>query len=108
MNGILTHLRLPALISTALTLPFILLEAINRRGYAEPFPLPVFGFLWLLPLTFLVILTSLVRELRPADGLRGFSLSIFAKAVGLIVIAWIWAALIQDQWLCFLGVPNCD
>lgn len=108
MNGILTHLRLPAIISTALTLPFMLLEVINRRSYTEPFPLPVFIFLWLLPLIFLVILTSMVRELRQADGRKRFSLSLFARAMGLIVIAWIWAALIQDQWLCFLGVPNCD
>lgn len=108
MKGILTHLRLPALISTALTIPLIILDVINRRGYNEPFPVLLFGSLWLLPLTFLIILTSMVREQRQAEERRWFSLSIIARAVGLIVIAGIWVVLIQDQWLCFLGVPNCD
>lgn len=47
MQTILLTLAPPALIGFVLILPFIVLEIVNRRGYAEDFPAMLFLGLWL-------------------------------------------------------------
>lgn len=102
LSGLLRAVGAPAIVSLALVLPFAALELVNRRGFHEPFPYPLFALLWLLPLSFLIILTRLLRGL-PAMGLR-----ILPAGVILVVIAWLWVGLVIDQMPCFLGVANCD
>ena len=48
------------MISAILTLPFMILEWVNRRDFHEDFPIPLFGILWLLPAAFIFILTPIV------------------------------------------------
>ena len=106
MKNYLTNLRWPLLISTLLVLPFLLLELVNRWSYQEGFPIPLFGLLWLLPLGFILILAPVVRDVRAGDKLK--YISFVLRIVLLILIAWLWVAIVLDQMHCFLGVPNCD
>src|SRR5687768_1700334 len=49
MQTILTNLRLPAIFSFLLVLPFMIMEVVNRRNFNEGFPIPLFTIMWLLP-----------------------------------------------------------
>jgi hypothetical protein len=105
---LLRRFRTPVLVSSALGLPFVVLELVNRRSYHEGFPIPLFGLLWLLPLSFMLIAPPLVRNLSarrssPADRLR-----LLAGVLLLILVAGLWFGIISDQMPCFLGVPRCD
>jgi hypothetical protein len=102
------NLRLPAIISSALVLPFMILELVNRRGFHEDFPIVLFGLMWLLPVAFILILTPIVRNVRSGNGVMLGPMGLSLGAVFLIYIACLWVALILDQMPCFLGVPNCD
>ena len=94
------NLKLAALISTCLLLPFIVLEWINRQQFAEGFPIPLFAAMWLLAAASIFVLLPVMRT-RSAAGL-------IARVVVGVCVAWLWVALVQDQLPCFLGVPNCD
>lgn len=105
----LSHsIRAPALISTLLVLPFVVLELVNRRGFNEGFPVALFGLLWLLPLSFILLLLSIVRP-RPAGPITPASrLGLWSRVAVLGLIVYVWVALVADQMPCFLGQPNCD
>ena len=107
MNRIATQLKAAAIISGLLVLPLALLEVINRRRFDEPFPLPLFAILWLLPAIFVLAVMPLVRrpgttdrKMHPAGQLLRIAL--------LVLLAVTWTGLMGDQMPCFLGVPNCD
>ncbi len=108
MRDLLTRLKVPALASSLLTLPFLLLEWVNRHGLGEPFPVVLFALLWLLPLVFILVLQTLLRDLRAGEIARRGSLRLLFRMAFLALTAWVWIALIADQMHCFLGVPNCD
>jgi cation transport ATPase len=108
MGRIFIQLRSPAIISTLLVLPLVSLEVINRRSFAESFPVPLFGTLWLLSVAFLLTLMPVVRTLRAGDTIKSHRVSILARVAFLILVAWLWVSLLLDQMPCFLGVPNCD
>jgi len=102
------NLRAPAIISSVLVLPFMILEFVNRRAFHEDFPIPLFAIMWLLPVSFILILTPIVRRLRAQERSAANPLSLLLGAVLLVLLAWLWVGLILDQMPCFLGVPNCD
>jgi cation transport ATPase len=108
MRRIATQLRSPAIISSLLVLPLVGLEVINRRGFDEGFPFPLFGILWLLPVTFMVALMPIVRTSWRDGTLRTVPVSLLFRVAFLILVAWLWVAILLDQMPCFLGVPNCD
>lgn len=95
------------MIGFVLTLPFILLEILNR-GLTSNFPLPLFGFLWLLPTIFTATLLPIVRYLRAGGGLLDHPLGLFSRLLVLFLIAALWMGVLADQIPCFLGIPNCD
>jgi hypothetical protein len=101
-RNLITH----AMISLFLVLPFIILELINRRNFSTDFPLPLFGMMWLLTFSFILLLIPVARSLRKKHLTNPLGLA--AKVVLLAVIASIWVRLVVDQLPCFLGVPNCD
>lgn len=103
----LRSLRTPAIISSGLVLPFMILEWINRRGLPEGFPVALFGVMWVLPFSFTLISTPIVRSLsaRSRDLVARL---VLPRAILLIFIAWLWVSITADQLPCFLGVPNCD
>ncbi len=106
-TGVARRFRTPELVGFAVVLPFLILELVNRRGLQESFPVVLFGLLWLLPFTFVLIVMPVVRGLSARS--RGVvARLLLPRAVLLTFIAWFWIALIADQLPCFLGVPNCD
>lgn len=108
MKTAITNFRSPAIISSILVLPFVILEWVNRRGFDEDFPFPLFGIMWMLPLAFIVILNPVVRDLRAGNRLTANPAGLLAGAAILFLIGWLWTGILLDQMPCFLGVPNCD
>ena len=108
MKNIFTNLRLPAIISSILVLPFMILELVNRRSFDEGFPIVLFGLLWLLPVAFILILMPIVRNVRAGNRIKVNPISLWLGVALLILITWLWVGTILDQMPCFLGVPNCD
>jgi hypothetical protein len=108
MNNTSSNLRLPAIISSALVLPFMILELVNRRSFHEDFPIVLFGLMWLLSVAFILILRPIVRNIRAENGIMVNPIGLLLRVAFLIPIAWLWVGLILDQMPCFLGVPNCD
>ena len=101
-RNLITH----AMISLVLVLPFMVLELINRRNFFTDFPVPLFGMMWLLTFSFILLLMPVARSLRKKQ-LRN-PLGLAARVVLLAIVASIWIRLVVDQLPCFLGVPNCD
>jgi hypothetical protein len=110
MKTAFTAIRSPAIISSFLILPFMALELINRQGLRarEGFPVALFAVLWLLPVAFILILGRTARQIRTGDTGGRHLITLAAGAACLLVIAWVWGAVVLDQMPCFLGVPNCD
>jgi hypothetical protein len=108
IKSLLRDLRVPAIVSSLLVIPLMMFEWVNRRSYAEGFPLPLFGLMWLLPAAFVLILMPVVREARAGKVLMSNPPGLLLRAALLILIAWLWAGIVLDQIPCFLGVPNCD
>lgn len=108
MKNILTNLRLAAILSFVIVLPFIILELVNRRGFNEGFPFPLFGFLWVLPIIFIVTLTPIVQNVRAGNRVMAKPIFFLLRVAFLLFIAWFWGSIMLDQLPCFLGVPNCD
>lgn len=105
-TGYPRNIRVSALISAALVLPFVILELVNRQD--QGFPVTLFGFLWLLPLAFILLLLPIVRR-RPAGPMTaGNRLGLWSRIAVMGFIAWVWVSIVLDQMPCFLGVPNCD
>ena len=65
MRVFLTQLRLPAMISAFLLLPFAILEVINGQGGVANLPFPLFATLWLL--AFIFFLGGLWAFIRPIN-----------------------------------------
>jgi hypothetical protein len=107
-SKILVPVATPAIVSSFVVLPFVILEAINRPGFADGFPMVLFVVMWALPATFVLVLTALLRRLRAGDRAGLHLGTLVASTVLLISIAWFWVRLVIDQLPCFLGVPNCD
>lgn len=107
-KSIITTLGSAALISFILLLPFMILESVNRRNLHESFPVALFGFLWLLPVTFIVILVPMVRAVRTGQGVMANPINLLFRVTFLALIAAVWGWGLIDQLPCFLGVPNCD
>lgn len=114
-KNILTNLRSAAIISFLLVLPFMILAIINRPSALSLRNVldltVVFGLLWLLPVVFIVILMSLVRNARAGNSSMAnpaHLLLLLSRVAFLALIAMFWGGFLIDQLPCFLGVPNCD
>jgi hypothetical protein len=108
MKPVIKNLRIPAIISSLLVLPFMILELVNRRCFHEGFPVALFSILWLLSMAFILILMPIARNVRAEKRIIVNPVRLLTRIAFLIVIAWLWIGLIVDQMPCFMGVPNCD
>lgn len=108
LSGLPRKLRTPAIVSLLLVLPFVILEVINSRDVHEGFPIVLFGLMWLLPLSFILIALPIVRSPRTESRIPASWLGLLPRFVLVVLIAWIWVGLIRDQLPCFLGTPDCD
>ena len=116
MENIITNLKSATLISFLLVLPFMILEfwfqiinkpTVIRLKNVTDFIL-LFGFLWLLPMAFIVILTPIARNARAGNSITANPINLLFRTVFLALIAIVWGSLMIDQLPCFIGVPNCD
>lgn len=107
-KSIITDLGSAALISFLLVLPFMILEWVNHRNLHESFPIALFGFLWLLPMAFIVILMPTARTVRAGNGITANPFNLLFRVAFLTLIATVWGWGVIDQLPCFMGVPNCD
>lgn len=108
MQTLFTNLRLPALISFLLVIPFMIMEVVNRRNLSEGFPIPLFVIMWLLPVLFILTVTPLLRNVRAGNSLLANPILLLVRVVFLSFLVWMWFGILLDQMPCFLGVPNCD
>ena len=108
MRDIINNLRVPAIISSLLLLPLLILELINQPGFQEAFPIYLFVILWLLPVIFTFTLISLMYNLRGGQSIKDNLTGFLLKVAIIILAAGLWVAIILDQMPCFLGIPNCD
>ena len=108
MQTILTNLRLPAIFSFLLVLPFMLMELVNSRNFNEGFPILLFIIMWLLPVLFILTGIPILRNVRARNSILANPVIVLIRVVFLILIVWFWGTLLIDQMPCFLGVPNCD
>jgi len=101
-------LRSPSLISLLLVIPLMIMEIVNRRGFDEGFPIPLFAMMWILPVLFILTRMPILRNLRAGDTLITQPINLLIRVVVLVLVAILWTGLLLDQMPCFLGVPNCD
>ncbi len=108
MTYFLNKIKLPAIISFMLVIPFLTLELLNRRGYNEDFPIVLFGILWILPIAFILLLIPIIRNVRSGNNISSNPYSLLLRIILMAFTAWVWTAVIIDQMPCFLGLANCD
>jgi hypothetical protein len=114
MKTLLSSLKLPALVSTLLVLPFLVLElslSTDNRAPAAKYALDMavlFGVLWLLPLAFMAGLLPIVRGLRAGQAVMQHPGRLLVRVGLLALVACVWSAILVDQLPCFLGLPNSD
>lgn len=109
-KSIATDLGWAAVAGFVLVLPFAVLEALNNTitGQNAPGLILLFGLMWLLPVTFVVVLAPLVRTVRAGRSVTANPLNLLLRVSLLALIAMAWGGILNDQLPCFLGVPNCD
>jgi hypothetical protein len=108
MKNFFTSLSLSAIISFLIVLPFIILE-LTTSSNAPRTNLSLFGyvFLWILPMTFILILMPIVRTIRAGNNVMIHPVFLLLRSVFLVVLAWTWGEFIVDQMPCFLGASGC-
>ena len=114
-NSLTKTLLTASAIGLAATVPFSIMELVNRQGYGEDFPFVVFGALWVIASVFFAALLLIARSLRKArdsSPSRWAVLRLVAVVLVLTVVAVAaadgWTTWVSDQWPCFMGVRNCD
>jgi hypothetical protein len=126
MKNILTNPTSTAIISTILALPVLtmfLLLILNIEpplGPLEPIlkappdqpnvagSLVALTLFLLLPVAFVINLIPIVQNMRAGNSITAYPVNL-AIAIGIfLVFASIIAALVIDQYPCWIGVPNCD
>jgi len=50
----------------------------------------------------------IVPDIRGQERIKANPIHILLGTVFMILAASLWVGLLQDQMLCFFGVPNCD
>lgn len=99
---------LSALLGLLITLPFAVMELVNRRSYGEDFPFPLFGIMWLMASVFAAILIPITKDLRSGESLKANWASLLVRGVILVGVIVGWVSLVADQMPCFVGVRYCD
>jgi cellulose synthase/poly-beta-1,6-N-acetylglucosamine synthase-like glycosyltransferase len=107
-RGTARHLLAPVVLAGILVSPFLILELVNRRAYAEPFPFLLFAMMWLMAFCFTFILLSTIRTLVQRATGSPSRWIVLPGLASLLLLAWGWIGLVSDQMPCFLGVPLCD
>ncbi len=97
MKNITTNLGATALISFILMLPFAILESLNNTITKQNAPglIMLFGFLWLLPTVFIVILVPIVRTVHAGNSIMANPMNLLFRVAFLALIAMMWGGIIR-------------
>ena len=109
MNNILSSLRLSAIISFLIVLPFMILEWATRSNLPRSNASGIlFVMMWLLPMLSILILMPIVRNLRRVgNSLVVNPINLVLRVVFSAYLVWMWFGLVIDQMPCFLGGTGC-
>ncbi len=99
---------LSALLGLLMTLPFAVMELVNRRSYGEGFPFPLFGMMWLMAAVTVAIVAPITKDLRAGKASKPNWASLLVRGVILVGVIIGWVTLVADQMPCFVGVRHCD
>ena len=108
MKSVLSTLKWPLLIGLLLVAPFMVMEYVNRQGFNEGSPIPLFIILWLLPVAFSLSMMPIIKTVRVGKSIFASPIILLTRAAFLVLIAWMWTGILVYQMPCFLEVPNCD
>lgn len=102
------NLKVAAIVSAAMVLPFVVLESVNDPDAVGRLPVVLFVFMWILAFAFVAILLPLPRNLRVDKWTVPQVVAVLSRIAALALIGFMWVRVTADQMPCFLGVPNCD
>lgn len=108
MEPTLKYFVTSVLIGSALVVPFIVLQWLNRRAFHEDFPFALFIFMSLHSLFIVLSLRPVARRLRSQRSLIALTPGHWAGLALSAVLALLYLNVVIDQFPCFIGVPNCD
>lgn len=89
-------------------IPLIVLELLNRDKFNQGFPYPLFIFIWLLQTVFLYVMIPMGKGIISQKNFFKNPTELLLRILILVVSGYAWGRLIHDQWVCFIGIPNCD
>jgi hypothetical protein len=109
MDNMLTNIKLPAILSFLIVLPFIMLEWATRsdapRSNASGI---LFLIMWLLPMLVILTMMPIVRNLRRAGNrIVANPINLVLRVIFSACLVWMWFGLVIDQMPCFLGGSGC-
>ena len=108
MKNILPSLRLPAIISFLIVLPFMILEWATRSNLPRTNASGIlFVILWLLPMLSIFTMMPIVRNVREGNSIAAKPVQLVLRVVFSGWLVWMWVALVMDQMPCFLGGSGC-
>ncbi len=96
------------LAAAALVAPLVALEMRFGGATFSSLASPLFVLLWLVATAFAIVAAPLIRAALAGEGLLARPGVLAARVGFLVLAAGVWIVIVQDQWPCFLGVPNCD
>ena len=110
------NLGSPALVATAVAIPFLVLELVSRVGEASEaldasywFGVSLlFALMWLIVFGCVLLFRVVVRDITYGGYVAGHPLRFSLRVGLLLVLVAAFAAIVFDQLPCFLGEPNCD
>jgi len=108
MKNLLTSLRLPAIISFLIVLPFMILEWATRSNLPRTNASGIlFVIMWLLPMLSIFTLMPIMRNVRAGNRIAANPIHLVLRVVFLGWLIWMWVVLVMDQMPCFLGGSGC-
>lgn len=96
------------LAGAALVLPFLAMQLVNRRTYAEEFPVVLFAFMLANTVMIALLVIPVVQRVwvhKSTKALGGLHWIGLLLGVGLL---WVYGQVLLDQMPCFVGLLNCD
>ncbi|HEU5289180.1 MAG TPA: hypothetical protein VFU05_00975 [Cyclobacteriaceae bacterium] len=100
-------IRKSIIVGLLATLPFMIMEAVNRWHESYNFPFVLFVTLWILASVFLATLFIIFNDVKSKRYPRGMWKLVLSSTI-MVAALTVWLLIISDQMPCFLGVQKCD
>ena|SRR5688572_8382338 len=100
-------IRKSILVGFLVTVPFMIMEVVNRWHQSYDFPFVLFVTLWVLASVFLATLFIIFNDVKTKRYPRGMWKLILSSVI-LVASFTLWLLILTDQMPCFSGMGNCD